>query len=375
MKEYQDLLDKYLTSDTLDILHKNMICDALPFLESVFTKLKYALIELNSIDFVIKSMKQDRKDWLGELRKNNTGGLPDTKSISYFGHNLYANETIEKLVFSFFQYLHSVYDISAHLINTSLLANQKKSIDSISFKTISEVLKYFPEYSGVKELIDSTKKADSFKYIDDFNNINKHQYNMNLHVMLDISHGKVETKIGGFKKKETPHPEVSMKEHMEDCLKYSVSYIDNLLYWIFNYLNSDTHNYNGNRVHSINAWFQKSKNDNGQDGGYLYIMTPTVYNVGDIFRILYVLKDNEGRFIYKNIHSEDIFLKDSDGKIYGLAKYVKEIYDDVNPIFELLEYKEYKITKVGDMARDIAVSLWKPKLIFGDLLEIVEFEN
>ncbi|MHB1653944.1 MAG: hypothetical protein ACYCVD_15930 [Desulfitobacteriaceae bacterium] len=63
MKEYQDLLNKYLTRDTLDTLHKNLICDTIPFLESVFTKLKYALFEFNSIDFVVKSMKQDRENW------------------------------------------------------------------------------------------------------------------------------------------------------------------------------------------------------------------------------------------------------------------------------------------------------------------------
>ncbi|MFZ5945666.1 MAG: hypothetical protein ACOYVD_16350 [Bacillota bacterium] len=59
MKEYQDLIEKYLTRDTLETLHKNFVCDTIPFLESLFTKLKYAVIELNSIDFVIKSMEQD----------------------------------------------------------------------------------------------------------------------------------------------------------------------------------------------------------------------------------------------------------------------------------------------------------------------------
>lgn len=375
MEEYQNLLDKYLTQDSLNTLHKNMICDTLPFLESVFTKLKYALIEFNSINFVIKSMKSDRQNWFEELHKNKTSGLPKINDISYFGQNLDADEAIEKLVFNFFQYLHSVYDISAHLINIALLANQKKNIDNIGFKTISEILRKFPEYADVKILIDTTKTSDAFKYIDDFNNINKHQYNMSLHVMLDLSYGGVLTKIGGFEKKGTPHPEVNMKQHMEDCLKCSLSYIDNLLLLIFNYINNNIHNYNSNRFHSINAWVQKCKNDHSQDGGYLYIITPTMYNVGETFKILYVLKDDEGRFSYKNIHSEDIFLKDSNNKFYGLAEYVKGIYDNINPIFELLEYKEYKVTKVGDVSRDIAYTLQKPKVIFGDLLEVVEFEN
>lgn len=373
MKEYQDLLDKYLTQDTLNALHENMLCDSLPFLESVFTKLKYAFVEINSVEFIIESLKEDRQNWFEELHKKKTAGLPEVKSISYFGQNLDSNEAIEKLVFSFFQYLHSVYDISANLINTALLANQKKSINSISFKNILEILKEFPVYKDVKTLIDTTKASDSFKYIDDLNNINKHQYNMALHVMLDISDGEVETKIGSFEKKGTHHPEVGMTYHMENCLKDSVSYIDNLLGSIFTYLKNNIHKYNSNRVHNINAWFQKCKNDYRQDGGYLFIITPTTYKVDDIFQILYVVKNQKGRYTYKNIHSEDIFLKDLDHKVCGMAEYIKGTYDDVNPIFELLEYKEYRITKVGDVERDIALRLRKPKQIFGDVIDINVF--
>jgi hypothetical protein len=229
MKEYQDLLDKYLTRDTLDILYKNMICDTIPFLESVFTKLRYAQIELNSIDFVVGSMKQDQEDWFQKLYKNKTVGFPETKAISYFGYTLGADEAIGKLVFSFFHYLHSVYDISSHLINTTLLANKKKKIDRVTFKTVSEMIRNYSQYIDVVKLIDTTKSSDLFKYIDDINNINKHQYNMDLHVMLSISYGDVETKIGGFEKKGTPHPEVNMKQHMEDCFKGTLSYLDNLL--------------------------------------------------------------------------------------------------------------------------------------------------
>jgi len=375
MEEYQNLLNKYLNRDTLDTLCKNMICDTIPFLESVFTKLEYALIELNSIDFVVNSLKQDRENWFQELHKNKSAELPETKTISYFGHTLDTDEAVEKLVFSFFQYIHSVYDISSHLVNTALLANEKKKIDSVAFKTISETIKNYPQYIEVKTLIDTTKANDSFKYIDDINNINKHQYNMGLHVMLNISYGEVETKIGRFEKKGTPHPEVNMKQHMENCLKGTLSYLDNLLGWILNYLNNNKPIYNQNRFHSINAWFQKCKNDSSQDGGYLYIITPFNLNVGDTFRILYVHKDGEGRLTYKNIHSEDIFLKDSKDQFYGKAEYVKGTYDTVNPIFELLEYREYKVTKVGNIDGDIAISLWKPKLIFGDLVEIVEFNK
>ena len=375
MKEYQDLLDKYLNRDTLDTLHKNFICDTLPFLESIFTKLRYALIEFNSIDFVVKSMKQDRENWFQELHKSKTVGLPETKDISYFGHSLDTDTAIEKLVFSFFQYLHSAYDISAQLINTALLANEKKKIDDITFKTISNTLKNYSDYTDVMTLIDTTKKNEPFKYIDAFNNINKHQYNMDLHVMLDISKGEVETKIGGFEKRGTPHSEVNMKEHMENCLKGTISFLDNLLGWILNYLNNNEHKYNQNRFHSINAWVQTCKNNSSQNGGYLYIITPVDLNIGDTFRILYVHKDREGRFNYKNIHSEDIFLKDSEDQFYGKAEYIKGTYETVNPIFELLEYKEYLVKKVGDISADKAVSIWKPKLIFGDLLHMVEFEN
>ncbi|MFZ5945665.1 MAG: hypothetical protein ACOYVD_16345 [Bacillota bacterium] len=281
---------------------------------------------------------------------------------------------IEKIVFSFFNYLHSVYDISAHLINTALLTNEKKKIDKITFKTISETIRNYSEYIDVKTLIDSTQANNPFSYIDDFNNINKHQYNMDLHVILDISYGEVETKIGGFEKKGTPHPEVNMKQHMVSCLSGTLFYIDNLLGSIINYLNNNTHKYNQNRYHSINAWFQKCKNDSSQDGGYLYLITQADLSVGDVFKILYVYKDSEGRFTYKNIHSEEIFLKNQKDEFYGKAEYVKSAYEDINSIFELLEYKEYKVTKVGDVTSDLAIGTWKPKLIFGDKVHIVEFQ-
>ena len=299
MKEYNDLLNKYFTQNTLDTLHKNLVCDTIPFIESIFKKLKYALIEFDSIDFIVNSMKQDRENWFEELNKNKTTGIPEISNISYFGNNLETDEAIEKLVFSFFQYLHSVYDISAHLINTALFANEKKSIDSVTFKTISEIIKNYIEYIDVKTLIDKAKENEFFKYIDAFNNINKHQYNMELSVVLNISYGEVETKIGKFEKKGLSYPEVNMMEHMENCLKETLSYVNKLLGWILNYLNNNSHKYNQNRFHSINAYFQKCKNDSSQDGGYLYIVTSVNLNVEDTFRILYVHKNQEGKFTYK----------------------------------------------------------------------------
>ena len=107
----------------------------------------------------------------------------------------------------------------------------------------------------------------------------------------------------------------------------------------------------------------------------MHIITPVKLNIGDTFRILYVHKNKEGKFIFKNIHSEDIFLSDSENSLYGKSEYVKGVYDNVNPIFELLEYKEYKVTKVGNVKIDVAISCWKPKLIFGDVFEVVEFES
>lgn len=367
IKEYTDVLEKILSRKTLDLLYEKSVCDSIQFIESAFTKLMYAVIEYNAINHLEEEQIGLYNEWRNELFFVGTVKKLPTVDLSYFGTKSSLDILIPKILFGFFQYLHSVYDISAQIVNTCLLANRKIRIDSVSFKRFHEkTLTSHTQYADIKSFMENISELYEFQYIDDFNNINKHQYQMDCLITTYLDRGNTELKIAAFKKNGHTYSEQDMKKAMEKSLKFTIQYIDDLMNLVTNHLLNVNYDYNQDRYQRVFIYVQVSE-DHSQDGGYSYVISDKEYTIGDIIRVLYVSRTIHGGLDLKNIYDKTIFLKKSTGNYFAKAQ-LKDEYSEPNKIFEILEYREYSIVEIGDMHNEITIQTFvKPKILVGEL--------
>jgi uncharacterized Rmd1/YagE family protein len=78
------------------------------------------------------------------------------------------DDATEKIIGSFFHYLHSFFDNFAQFINTALLANNSIDINKASFAIIRQKLNAYPEYSLILQELENFSQTTEFQYIEDF---------------------------------------------------------------------------------------------------------------------------------------------------------------------------------------------------------------
>lgn len=180
------------------LLFDNKVIDALQFLTNAAKKLRLAEVEINALTYVNNRIKESYDLWNKELLDNGRSNLLPSVTLEYFGTIMSDDDANEKITGSFFHYLHSFFDNFAQFINTSLLANKEVDINKASFAVIRTKLRTYPEYSTILKELENFSQTTEFQYIEDFNNINKHQYTIDVQCTLTLKDGHMEQEIPEF---------------------------------------------------------------------------------------------------------------------------------------------------------------------------------
>jgi hypothetical protein len=363
---YEDLLDKYVNGDTLQLLFDAKVCDSIQFFEASITKLQFAKIECQAIFNLEKVLQTDNEAWRRELFTKKYATNFKVVDVDYFSIKLDYKIIKQKLVYNFFHYLHGLFDTSAQFINKSLLADKQKKIDDVSMKSIKKELSKFPEFVSIHNFIEETMNEQDFQYIEDFNNINKHQYSLELFTSISINDGTIDSQIPSFEKKENKHDVVDLNKKIDQSLNYAINYVHSLCEQVFAYIKTHQSSYNKFRYHSVINHIQKSRSNNTTlEGSNTFLVTDDIFQIGDIVGIMLVSNDDQ-RYKFRNITSESIFIKNTNEQEIGMLSVIEPIKNN-NDKYELFEYRKYKVQKLGDVEKELVLNFFKkPKQIQGN---------
>lgn len=346
------------------ILLESKVADSLQFLKNSGKKLELAELELKALSYVNQKIKESYENWNKDLFANGkTNTLPITV-VDYFGSKMLDDDAIEKIVGSFFHYLHSFYDSYAQFINSTLLTIEKKAldIDTSSFFRVRERLKNIHDFQSVYDKLEQVAQTVEYKYIDNFNNINKHQFTLELQSTVILNDGAIEQEIPSFSKKGQHHGADEITNRLENSLDMSLNLYQTVTNLIMSYLKNNANAYSQNRYHKISIKNQIGFGSGG-DGGAIFITFDDTRNItdGESYFVLLAKEDDLNEEIkVENIIADTLILQNTNGEMLGWLKALTP----VNP--NILTYREYRLVLSTEMEKAYVIHFFTPKkLQFG----------
>ena len=292
--------------------------------------------------------------------------------MEYFGTKLLDDDAIEKIVGSFFHYLHSFFDNFAQFINFALLGNIAVDINKASFLVIKNRLKELPEYHKIFNELENFSQTLEFGYIEDFNNINKHQYTIDVQSTLFLNDGQIEQKIPQFQKKERFHDSKELKEKMLNSFDATLKFFETVTKMVFDQLKQNNHNYITNRYHNVSIKTQLGFGE-GQNGGavLLKVDNSNITNGNIFYLLLSKIEFESNKIVTQNILTDSVIVQDSNGHNIGILEALEP------PNANIIKYRKYKLTLHSDMRAIYMQHFFKPKKLQmgfgeGEIIQIIQ---
>ncbi|REE81585.1 hypothetical protein A8990_118111 [Paenibacillus taihuensis] len=370
------IFEKIFSYDNQKVLFESKVLDSLQFLKNSGKKLQLAELEVKALNYVNQKSRENYSDWNKDLFANGkTNALPITV-LEYFGTTLMDDDAIEKIVGSFFHYLHSFYDSYAQFINSTLLMLSKKVLDinHSSFFQVRERLKGITEFQPIYDNLEQVAQTMEYKYIDDFNNINKHQFTLELQSTLVLNDGTIEQEIPSFSKKDRQHGADEMTKRLDSSFKMSLMMFQTVTDLVMDYLKNNVTDQPQNRYHTISIKEQSGFGNSG-DGAAIFITIDDLREIseGDSFFVLLAKEDDTDRKIrVENILTDNLMLQNINGKKLGFLK----AQAPVNP--NILMYREYRVVLTTEIEKAYVLHFFEPKTVqfgYGDNETIFKLNN
>ena len=346
--EYCEELQKDL------IEHK--IYSAWQFIEYTQENINIANYCVNIINKIIDKLEIKTDRWQEEMEtrfyddtlKNGTKvkrlsikqeDLP-TYEIRVAGEKIDPWFLFDKLLRDFFQYSMNAFDSMSQIINSGLLANKEKKVDTVdiqmmtkTFKTSAWCKTSFPEmYQWLKKV----NESKDFKYIEAINNRTKHTVNIANKLAMGILGSNNITKIGAFFRKNEQHDRVELDEQLKQTNQFMLDIWDEFISVFKEEYKKDK--FIENRRHSITGVRQQiCEDDPKQNLSYAYIKVEDNFDAMPEKIYLLLVKEDDNQ-IYGNESTFDNILVtgETNTDILGRYKNDQDIGDD-----NLLHYRTY----------------------------------
>lgn len=328
------------------ILFNALVVDGIQFLESSIIKIKMAHLELCSLRNIKSSIKDSFKQWKNELiKKGSTNNFPEC-NFEYFSNRIPDDIALYKVTSNSLNYLHSFFDNFAQFLNVTLLANEAIERNSVSIKSLNNYLKSKGIYKEISDKIDKCLDDSTYKFIEAYNNITKHQINIFVDSRLFLNNGELETNIPEIKKKRGKVEEVHLSSDLETKILESYEFVKNfcstMTQEVYGMLMKQSHPYTENRHHSVNTRIQLANpQKNVMRATEVYIVTNEKIKQDDQYYFLFS-KDDEDEILLNNCTYKSIIIKDSSNKIVGmLLADDPNISDDSADKVIFYQYRKY----------------------------------
>lgn len=246
----------------------------------------------------------------------------------------------DKLLRDFFQYTMNSFDSISQVINTGLLANKSKKVDSVDIQQMVKTFAqqtYSTAFPKMHAWLNKISQSDEFQYIEAINNRTKHTADISNKLSMGILGSSNKAQIGPFFRKGAQHEKVELTDQLQATIDFlENSWVEFIDVFKEEYVRDV---YSENRIHEIaGVRQQKLKAESEQDLSYAYINVINDFDSMPEELYILLLKERESE-IYAHQCPFDTILVTGRSSIDVLGRYIAEdiIGDDC-----LLHYRKYK---------------------------------
>lgn len=316
------------------LLKDRKVADAFQFYTSCQYKLSMAEISHVALSNLINQYNEDNtRDIQETFNKAITVGqgrlTPKKQMVDFFGTEIEISVAIDKLTMEIMGLLHNFFDTFSQWINFSLFGEKAIEIGRVSLKNVAKHLKEFPEYSGefITFLL-KLKETEEYNYIADFNNIQKHRYQIHVKNKFDILKVQGEVSIPEFNKDGENREKKMVFETMNGYIEFCKNTLNNSRVYVEDYYSSHECNYVQSRYYNPNTFlYFESKEDamkNKNCLNHYYYLEVDSSNINKEYQIMLAydrLHIEEGGLVLYNSPYEIIMLKEKENNsIIGILK-------------------------------------------------------
>ena len=239
------------------------------------------------------------------------------------------------------------FDNYAQFINATLLANEAPPRESIYLTTVHNNLNQKKLFPNVTQIVDTCLGDPRFEFIEDFNNIIKHQSIISPNSRLCLNNGNLDITLPGFEKgnrnnRYRAYSQSDLESKLFESYEFAKDFCITTTNMIYNILPSMPSSLNKNRIHSVYTHIQVP-DENIQGVQEVSLRLDKRLKQDDHVYIL-LARDTGDDIDFINCPYNTIVLKDDSEKIIGMLIAESSIEnDDSNLKFVFIEYRKYRV--------------------------------
>lgn len=378
------------TYNMLSTLKENKILDSYQFLVSTSYKLEMVKFNYERIKELLKKWEENECGMVFEVTHEDNKIIKKFRgfndNVNFLGQEVDRAVIVNKLVNESFSLLHSFFDNFAQFVNSAFLNVDTIDIKRCSIKNVIAKLSTLGLTEPIMMNIIDIENNDLYKYVEDFNNIVKHQYQIFTKMSVDILKNSIVSNAGNatipsFEKGNNQYTEEEILEKLEKTIEYCENLQNDFINYILTQTNTiDTRIYNPKTHCQFKSKEDYEKRQN-LDMGYHYIEVSDT-NIEDEYGIMLVsdMKEEYVLEYYNCPYDFIVLLDETSGEksfdaFLGYLKPIdgRNITIRDNKIIEYRKYKSYKIADNQQYLTDIISAMTTPNLTVHPLLSETTF--
>lgn len=242
--------------ELLKLLIDKKVADSFQFFTSCQYKINMAELSCNALNNLVEKYQSEEADIVNTVTKealeNGVGRYKaHNNAVDFFGIEIDTTVAIEKLFMEIMGLLHNFFDTFAQWINSSLFGEKALPLKKASLVKVIEKMSEFPEYTGqfITNFLDITNN-DNYIYISDFNNTQKHRYQLYVQNKFDLLAVEGDLSVPNFSKDGRIHLKTDAMSIIIDSLNYCKNLLLSSQDYIENYYTNHNCNYVEHRIYN-----------------------------------------------------------------------------------------------------------------------------
>lgn len=321
--------------ELLKLLVDKKVADSFQFFTSCQYKLETAELSRNALENLIQKYQEETavvNNVFEDAKRTGTGRyIAHKNTVDFFGIEIDTTVAIEKVFMEIMGLLHNFFDTYAQWINASLFGERALPLKRASLVNVISKMSEFPEYADQFILDFTNITANSnYSYVSDFNNTQKHRYQLYVQNKFDLLSAQGEVSVQEFEKDGRVHIKKDVLDIVTDILRYCRKLLSDSQTYVENYYRSNECSYVEHRIYNPKTYmlfeneedFKKLKNVKN----HYYYIEVDANSILPQYQIMLVCdrseadKDEDKCIEMFNSAYPIIMLKDCDDKIVGILK-------------------------------------------------------
>ena len=321
--------------DFLKLLMNKKVADSFQFFTSCQYKLDMAELNHNALKNLIKKYQEEEAAVINKVfedaKKTGKGTYTAHKNtVDFLGIEIDTTVAIEKVFMEIMGLLHNFFDTYAQWINSGLFGERALPIKIASLVNVISKISEFPEYADqfITDFINITANPN-YSYVSDFNNTQKHRYQLYVQNKMDLFSSKGEVSVPDFEKDGRVHIKEDVLDIVSAILDYCKKLLKDSKTYVENYYQNNDCSYVEHRIYNPKTcMFFESEDDYKQmrnAKNYYHYIEVDANNILPQYQIMLVCdgstaeRDEDKRIEMFNSPYPIIMLKDNN-ELVGILK-------------------------------------------------------